>query len=825
MEAQLSPLELLATPTVDETGKIEMPPQFIHFFRYMMVKGKTNPEAITHDEVNNYDFSKGFFEQVAGLQYVRPYFDFDEIEDDDQVDDVINWLDSLVPVFGNYSLGGYSTNENAALSLGIKCEPEGGHYVSLHVVYYTTMIASEELMTIIHTHKEKDKPATFDKFNVHPLADYNVYKLKQRVNHGILSGRQLMRHVLSNKIAYPGNFKVRAGAIADELKPETQIITPKGDERIVTMREWSTVIKCIEKEKKEIKNYTIDDLDFDDDDEDKELIRPSDEEMDEILSCFAPEFNVLNHDLIPLLHSPFSIEWLEEHLSKWYNKREHSNGDSCVTSYINKYSRQEMNNKWFYSLVAKIPEKEVADKYRKKYSMREHQGFDINSANESFSSHDLVMKQYDFDNFWDLMDDLKLCIGCCDGIWYLDGEAKTDESMKKILIKHHPFKTNRKITSWGIINKYSDLFQYTGVSFTKDNTSGVINTFRGFKYQPVNHEDCDIQPLLNHIKTVICAGNDEMYDYFMKWFANIIQNVTVKNVTVPIVWGGHGSGKSWIMETLSELMGKYANPNIDDMGKVFGRFNAIIQNKVLIVLNETPEYDNKAAFTESIKSKTAAVKTAGERKGIDAEEIESWANFVMVTNSPAPVIDEVGNRRFIYFKVSDENKGSKEYFNKLCQPFQPKKQGPYVKEMMEKLMWYFINKVNVEGWNSEELINKLSSDVKKSANEQLMRQYYSLDTVSRYLVEHWEEFNATDGMPYPDIDIHGVGTKTVATTLRKYCDPLTRNVHVKTLKETKKCRTWKLKSREHQPDIWNIIDWYAENEAIAEPTGKAEATQ
>ena len=81
---------------------------------------------ITFDDVDNYDFNNnGFIEVLKAPEYVHLYFDFDKMktadEDKDKIevseqeqmqrfDDVICWLDSLKPIFGEYSIGGYTDN-------------------------------------------------------------------------------------------------------------------------------------------------------------------------------------------------------------------------------------------------------------------------------------------------------------------------------------------------------------------------------------------------------------------------------------------------------------------------------------------------------------------------------------------------------------------------------------------------------------------------------------------------------------------------------------------------------------------------------------------
>ena len=89
----------------------------------------------------------------------------------------------------------------------------------------------------------------------------------------------------------------------------------------------------------------------------------------------------------------------------------------------------------------------------------------------------------------------------------------------------------------------------------------------------------------------------------MKWFANIFQNITVKNGTLPIIHGAQGSGKSFAVEVFGELMGHYALVNVDDLDKVFGKFNGLIGQHIFININEPPEANEKFKFGGKIKSK------------------------------------------------------------------------------------------------------------------------------------------------------------------------------------------------------------------------------
>ena len=72
------------------------------------------PFEISFDDVDKYDFKKGFNEFLIKPEYVHLYFDFDQIQTSEECDEVYDWLEKLKSVFGKYSIGGYSDNEEFA---------------------------------------------------------------------------------------------------------------------------------------------------------------------------------------------------------------------------------------------------------------------------------------------------------------------------------------------------------------------------------------------------------------------------------------------------------------------------------------------------------------------------------------------------------------------------------------------------------------------------------------------------------------------------------------------------------------------------------------
>lgn len=92
---------------------------------------------ILWDDVDKYDFSKGFNEFFGRGQnlpydtkYVHPYFDFDKIKDGEELKSVFDWLDSLKPTFGDYSAAGYTESKEISETFGLNYVPDCGHVVS-----------------------------------------------------------------------------------------------------------------------------------------------------------------------------------------------------------------------------------------------------------------------------------------------------------------------------------------------------------------------------------------------------------------------------------------------------------------------------------------------------------------------------------------------------------------------------------------------------------------------------------------------------------------------------------------------------------------------
>ena len=69
----------------------------------------------------------------------------------------------------------------------------------------------------------------------------------------------------------------------------------------------------------------------------------------------------------------------------------------------------------------------------------------------------------------------------------------------------------------------------------------------------------EIDPLYWHLKHVICAGDLDATRYLCRWLAYILQYRN-KSEIVPVLIGGHGTGKSMFVKKLAQMFGNHFYP-------------------------------------------------------------------------------------------------------------------------------------------------------------------------------------------------------------------------------------------------------------------------
>ncbi len=649
------------------------------------------PKLISFNNIDNYDFNKGFNEFLISEEYVHLYFDFDSIKTTEELDDVINWLNSLKEVFGEYSFGGYTDNESIANNYGFRYYKEGNHFVSMHVVYYNTAISSKDLVNIMK-HTEKKGYSTK---GVHYLCDFNVYKLVAKRDDQ--TSRQVFRHVLSNKIYKPNDpqNKDNHGNICNNLPPSTQIVQVKGDEIIIEKSKWSKVftlqedLPVIEKVNKKNTELTeaLCDLNYNDN-----LIMLEFDEIVELLNEFDPEYDNFKSIISNILHSPYDYDFCKKVIEEWYFQRNHTNANT-IELYMKYYELVE-NNKWFYSIINHLP-KEKRLKYINKYAQNSIDPDAHIELKTEFSLKDLRVKDYTLPGgigikINEFLNDLMKCATIINTanmdfiVKEYDGVRNTynlkhltDKGFERLLRsinlgKYYKEGKLKNVNAFMVYNegKNKNLLFKNGMKFYDENPD-IFSYFNGYDYNLLDEvNESKIEGFLNHILDVIADENVEVYEYILNWFSYIMQIPNAKTETAIVIIGEQGTGKNIFTNVLCDLLNRYSNRNITNIDHIIGKFNTSIENMKLIICNELSSAEtNKYLNSDALKSVITEKTTTIEEKNLSPRIAENVCNLILVSNNDFPIKLEYGDRRYVVSNSSSKYKGNNAYFANLCASF------------------------------------------------------------------------------------------------------------------------------------------------------------
>jgi hypothetical protein len=230
---------------------------------------------------------------------------------------------------------------------------------------------------------------------------------------------------------------------------------------------------------------------------------------------------------------------------------------------------------------------------------------------------------------------------------------------------------NKDITAWSLYKEYSELFMYDEFCFYYNKNPKAFTYFRGYDYDLVEEFDQSIiDPFLNHMKEVICSGDNVLYTYLNSWFSLILRDPSCKLTTALVILGEQGSGKNVFTDVWSDLLGRYACRNITDIDHITGKFNATIENKKLIVCNELQSVD-QSKYMNSDKLKTILTENTFTCRDLylSAREADNVANFIFVSNNLNPIKIENRDRRYVVLKTSNVRLQDTKYFGELCDTF------------------------------------------------------------------------------------------------------------------------------------------------------------
>jgi hypothetical protein len=282
-----------------------------------------------------------------------------------------------------------------------------------------------------------------------------------------------------------------------------------------------------------------------------------------------------------------------------------------------------------------------------------------------------------------------------------------------------------------VFNKwFATTERYGGLVMRPDLPSGkcrigkfiYYNTWSGWAVKPCETGDCDL--FLDFIYEDICAGNADYYDWILDFYADILQNPTLKHPKVFTLRGKPGAGKNTLTETMIHLMGdKYAV--MVDTDVLSNHFNSILYGKIYIVADEAV-WSGERKMWNDLKRLTGGTKLTIESKGKDKFVADNYMRLNITTNEKFAAPKEEGDRRYEIFTTSTKHLGDVDYWDAIREQLM---NGGY-----EKLMYILLNRKISTNFHSSKLITANTQGQIECRLESLSSE----NSVAKWLFKCWE---------------------------------------------------------------------------------------
>ncbi|MBA3510854.1 MAG: bifunctional DNA primase/polymerase [Sphingomonas sp.] len=198
-------------------------------------------------------------------------------------------------------------------------------------------------------------------------------------------------------------------------------------------------------------------------------------------------------------------------------------------------------------------------------------------------------------------------------------------------------------------------------SVTTASGQPMLNLWRGFS-RDARRGRC--KRMLRHLRDVVCSRNGEHFRYLLAWMAHLVQRPwEAPGVVVVLRSPAEGSGKSLVGVWLAEMLGDHALVMAEPT-QLLGRFNAHLETRCLVVLNELHWAGDKDAASK-FKSIVTDPYLTVERKHGGVYSVPNILHIMAATNAKWAVPAGHGARRWFVLDVGHTRMGDHAYFNAL----------------------------------------------------------------------------------------------------------------------------------------------------------------
>ena len=186
------------------------------------------------------------------------------------------------------------------------------------------------------------------------------------------------------------------------------------------------------------------------------------------------------------------------------------------------------------------------------------------------------------------------------------------------------------------------------------------NLFKGLSVKP--HIGC-CDRYLQHIREIICSGDQAVYEYVLNWMAHIIQKPTELPGVALVLQGAQGTGKGTFVNHFGKLFGDHFK-HLVHMDHLLGKFTSHLSSALLVFADEIVWGGNKREAGQ-LKGIITESRRMMEAKFKDPVLVDNYARFIFATNEDWAVPTGPKERRFCVLNVDDSRIQDLEYFGAI----------------------------------------------------------------------------------------------------------------------------------------------------------------
>lgn len=164
-----------------------------------------------------------------------------------------------------------------------------------------------------------------------------------------------------------------------------------------------------------------------------------------------------------------------------------------------------------------------------------------------------------------------------------------------------------------------------------------------------------------HIKTILCNGNEEAYEYLLSWLAHLFQKPWDKPGVAIVVWGRKRTGKGTVADAIRHAIGSELAKVFIQKEHVIGRFASSSRPPMFNQLEEAT-FAKDPREEGPLKSKITDPHETVELKFKTPYQVSSFSRYWFNSNSPTPVPITYDEERYFVLHVSPEKANDHEYF-------------------------------------------------------------------------------------------------------------------------------------------------------------------